>query len=76
MKREYHRWYSPSLARDMELLIFGHSGARLLVFPTSMGRFFEWEDRGMIGSLSDQIERGWLQLTCVDSIDEDSWYAR
>jgi esterase/lipase superfamily enzyme len=76
MKREYHRWYSPSLARDMELLMFGHSGARLLIFPTSMGRFFEWEDRGMIGSLSDQIERGWLQITCVDSIDEDSWYAR
>lgn len=55
--------------------MFGHSGPRLLIFPTSMGRFFEWEDRGMIGSLSDQIERGWLQITCVDSIDEDSWYA-
>ncbi|MGD8805869.1 MAG: esterase, partial [Chloroflexota bacterium] len=27
MKREYHRWYSPSLGRDMELLIFGHAGA-------------------------------------------------
>ena len=44
MNREYHRWYSPSLERDMELLVFGHSGARTLVFPTSMGRFFQWED--------------------------------
>ena len=51
MHREYQRWYSPSLGREMELLIFGHAGARVLVFPSSMGRFFEWEDQGMIGVL-------------------------
>ena len=45
MNREYHRWFSPSLGRDMELLIFGHAGARVLVFPSSLGSFFEWEDR-------------------------------
>jgi esterase/lipase superfamily enzyme len=60
----------------MELLVFGHAGARVVVFPTSMGRFFEWEDRGMIGALREPIERGWLQLFCVDSVDEESWYAR
>ena len=52
MNREYHRWYSPSLGHDMELLVFGHAGARVIVFPTSMGRFFQWEDFGMIGELS------------------------
>jgi esterase/lipase superfamily enzyme len=76
MNREFHRWYSPSLGRDMDLLLFGHGGARAVVFPTSMGRFFEWEDRGMIGALAEPIERGWLQLYCVDSVDEDSWYAK
>jgi esterase/lipase superfamily enzyme len=76
MNREFHRWYSHSLGREMELLIFGHAGARLLVFPTSLGRFFEWEDRGMIAALGDQLENGWLQMICVDSIDADSWYAR
>ena len=76
MRREYHRWRSPSLGRDMELLVFGHAGARLLIFPTSMGRFFEWEDRGMIGALAIGLERGWLQLWCVDSVDADSWYAK
>ena len=45
-------------------------------FPTSMGRFFEWEDRGMIGALGEHLERGWLQLYCVDSVDDDSWYAK
>lgn len=75
MNREYHRWYSPSLNRDMELLVFGHAGARCLVFPTSKGKYYEWEDRGMVNALADQIERGWLQLYCVDSVDEESWYA-
>jgi esterase/lipase superfamily enzyme len=76
MKREYHRWHSPSLGRDMELLIFGHAGARVLVFPTSQGRFYEWEDRGMTAALGEHLERGWIQLCCVDSVDAESWYAR
>jgi esterase/lipase superfamily enzyme len=76
MNREYHRWFSPSLQRDMEMLVFGHAGARVLVFPTSMGRFFQWEDSGMISTLSDQLEQGNVQLFCVDSVDEESWYAR
>ena len=60
----------------MELLIFGHSGARLLVFPTSKGRYYEWEDRGMMNTLGDQISNGFLQVYCVDSVDAESWYAR
>jgi len=76
MKRDFHRWFSPSLGKDMELLVFGHAGARLLVFPTSMGKFYEWEDRSMVGELGEQLEQGWLQMICVDSVDEESWYAR
>lgn len=60
----------------MELLIFGHAGARVLVFPTSLGKYYEWEDRGMMGVLGEHLERGWLQLFCVDSVDAESWYAK
>lgn len=76
MHREYHRWHSPSLGRDMDLLVFGHGGARVLVFPTSQGRFFEWEDRGMTDALGEHLRNGWVQLYCVDSVDAESWYAR
>jgi esterase/lipase superfamily enzyme len=76
MHREHHRWFSPSLGKDMDLLIFGHAGARVLVFPTSMGKFFEWQDRGMMGALGEHLERGWIQMYCVDSVDEESWYAK
>jgi esterase/lipase superfamily enzyme len=74
VNREYHKWYSNALRRDMELLIFGHSGIPLLVFPTSMGRFFDYESRGMIQAVADKYETGQLQAFCVDSVDAESWY--
>jgi esterase/lipase superfamily enzyme len=58
----------------MELLIHGHAGAPVLVFPTSKGRFYEYEDRGMVATLGDFIDNGWFQLYCVDSIDAESFY--
>lgn len=58
----------------MELRLYGHAGARMLVFPTSMGWNREWEDRGMVDALADQIEAGRLQLVCVASLDAESWY--
>ena len=76
MNREYHKWYSSRLGRDMELLVFGHAGLPVLVFPTSGGRFYEFEDRGMIGALAGRVDRGDLQFYCVDSVDMESWYNR
>lgn len=74
MHREYHKWHSPHLRRDMELLVFGHAGARVLVFPTRAGRFFDYEDWGVIAAVEEKIARGWLQLFCVDSVDAESFY--
>lgn len=74
MNREYHRWYSPRLERDMELLIFGHAGAKVLAFPTRAGRFYDYENMGLIGALSWKIEAGHLQVWCVDSVDAESFY--
>ena len=37
MRRDYHKWYSPELGREMELLVFGHDGLPVIVFPTSQG---------------------------------------
>jgi esterase/lipase superfamily enzyme len=58
----------------MELLVFGHSGAPVLVFPTSMGRYFQYEDMHMVAEVQHKIENGWLQLFCIDSVDSESWY--
>ena len=76
MHREYHRWFSRSLQRDMDLLVFGHGGPPVVVFPTSQGAFFEYEDRGMVSALSSKLDHGQLRLFCVSSVDSESWYNR
>lgn len=76
MRREYERWNSPALNREMEMLVFGHAGTPLLVFPTSMGRFYDYENRNMIGALRHRYQAGELQAFCVDSVDTESWYNR
>jgi esterase/lipase superfamily enzyme len=57
----------------MELLVFGSAGPRALAFPPAAGRFFDWEDHGLIDALSDVLERGAIQVYCVDSVDAESW---
>ena len=74
MHREYHNWWSKDLQRDMALLCFGHAGRKILVFPTSHGRFFEYEDNKMIAAVADKLDNGELQIYCVDSVDVESWY--
>ncbi|MEO5366480.1 MAG: alpha/beta hydrolase-fold protein [Magnetococcus sp. WYHC-3] len=74
MNREYHCWRSPRMGRDMELLVFGHAGAKVLVFPTRDGRFHEYEDLGLVHSLAHKINAGYMQLYCVDSVDNESFY--
>ena len=53
---------------------FGHAGRKILVFPTSQGRFFEYEDNKMIAAVADKLENGEIQIYCVDSVDDESWY--
>ncbi|MEJ7557452.1 MAG: alpha/beta hydrolase-fold protein [Pedobacter sp.] len=74
MNREYHKWFSERLGRDMELLIFGTGGRAVLFFPTRMARFYDYENWGIVHSLRDQINRGELQLFCIDSVDAESFY--
>ncbi len=74
MNREYHHWYTERLDREMELLVFGHAGAKVLVFPTRFGRFYEYENLRMVAQLAEKLEQGQLQLFCIDGIDSESLY--
>jgi esterase/lipase superfamily enzyme/lysophospholipase L1-like esterase len=75
IRREYHVWHSPNLGRDMEMLLFGHAGERMLVFPSRMERFYEWENRGMVQACRERLEAGTLQLVCLDSVETESFFA-
>jgi len=76
MNREYHKCRSSRLGREMELLVFGHAGLPVLVFPTSGGRFYEFEDRGMIAAFAAKLDAGRVQFFCADSVNDESWYNR
>lgn len=76
MHREHQAWESPSLGRPMELIWYGHWGRPVLAFPTSLGRAWQNEERGLIAGLADKIDGGQIQVCCVDSIDGESWYNR
>jgi esterase/lipase superfamily enzyme len=58
----------------MEILVFGHAGRPILIFPTRMARFYDYENWGIINALKDRIENGEIQLYCVDSVDAESFY--
>lgn len=74
MHREYHSWWSERLQRPMELLVFGHAGAKVLIFPTRDGRFYEYENIGIVDVLRPKIEQGYLQLYCLDNVYSESFY--
>lgn len=58
----------------MEMCIYGYAGLPLIVFPTSMGRFNQYADMGMIAATEWEYDQGLMQAFCVDSVDEESWY--
>jgi esterase/lipase superfamily enzyme len=74
MQEEYKKWYSHNLSGDLELLAFGHSGHPVIMFPTSMGRYYENKDFKMIDSIQWFIDEGKIKVYCVDSVDKQSWY--
>ncbi|MGH7582520.1 MAG: alpha/beta hydrolase-fold protein [Gemmatimonadales bacterium] len=74
-ERRHHAWESPALlGRTMDLLVLGHAGVRLLAFPTSQGSWHDWEDRQMPDAVGDLLAGGALQMFCVASADDRSWY--
>ena len=66
--------------RDLELgdarvLAYGHGGRPLLVFPSELGKRWDWEDNGMIGALTPLIDDGRVQVYCTDGADAWTWRA-
>ncbi|KQS82353.1 MULTISPECIES: esterase family protein [unclassified Rhizobium] len=76
MRVSYHNDHSGHLDRPMEYKVYGHAGRPLLVFPTSNGRFFQYEDSGMIAELQGFIEAGKIQVWTVDGIDGETFFSK
>lgn len=74
MKEQNIKWYSPILGQETEMLIFGEKGLPIILYPTSMGRFYQNKDFKLIEAVSWFINQGLVKIYCPDSIDTLSWY--
>ncbi|GIV60969.1 hypothetical protein GQ464_001065 [Rhodocaloribacter litoris] len=73
MQREIHRWWSPRLEKDMEIVAYGHYGFALLLFPTAAADFLEYERFHLIDAIAPHIERGRCKVYSINSINRESW---
>ena len=74
MTEEYFKWHSPNLNQDVEMLVFGHAGYPVILFPTSMGSYHENKDQGLIAAAQWYLDQGLIQIFCPSSADKDSFY--
>jgi len=73
MNITYHKYWSHHLQQEMEFKVYGRAGKPVLVFPAQGGRFYEFEDFGMIGAVNWFIAEEHFRFFTVDSIDNQSW---
>jgi esterase/lipase superfamily enzyme len=58
----------------MELLIFGHAGAKVLMFPTRDGYVWEYEKLDIVARLADKVGAGHLRLYCIEGLARETFY--
>jgi esterase/lipase superfamily enzyme len=76
LNEEYHKWHSPAIGRDFEMLVFGHAGYPVILFPTSKGSYYQNKDQGLIETARWFLDNGKIKIYCPDSLDAQSWYDR
>ncbi len=55
------------------MLVFGHDGYPVILFPTLNGSFHEIKDTGIITSVSNLLDSGKIKIYCPESIDSLTW---
>lgn len=76
MQREIHKWWSPNLNKEMEIVVYGHYGFALLMFPTAAADYLEYERFHLIDTIADFVNRGDVKAFSINSINNESWLNR
>lgn len=77
MNIQYHKHFSSRLNRDMEYKTYepetmAEDCRSLLAFPSQDGRFYDYENFGMVEILRPWIDAGKLRVICCDGIDRET----
>ena len=65
----HHRLYSPAIGAEGNVVVHGHYGRPVLVFPAEGGSAWDYESNGMVGAVGALVEAGRVKLYCVDAFD-------
>jgi esterase/lipase superfamily enzyme len=65
----HHRLYSPAIGAEGNVVVHGHYGRPVLVFPAEGGSAWDYESNGMVGAVGGVVEAGRAKLYCVDAFD-------
>ena len=58
----------------MNIVVHGHWGPPMILFPTSGGDERESEGQSMIGALAHHIDGGRVKVFCINTVNNESWY--
>jgi esterase/lipase superfamily enzyme len=68
--------WSPAIGAVGTVIVYGHWGLPVLVFPSENGRAGDFASNGMVDAVADLVDGGRVKLYCVDSNDGSSWSNR
>jgi esterase/lipase superfamily enzyme len=60
----------------MEIVVYGHYGYALLMFPTAAADYLEYERFNLIDTITDFINKGEVKAFSINSINNESWLNR
>jgi esterase/lipase superfamily enzyme len=63
------RLHAPAVGADGNVVIHGHYGRPVLVFPSEGGNAWDFENNGMLAAVGDVVEAGRAKVYCVDAFD-------
>ncbi len=73
MDRQWITQYSHHLNRDMHILVHGQGGVPFMAFPCQNSMCTNYEEFGMIDTISDYLDQGKIQFFTVDTVDRESF---
>ena len=74
MHREITRLVFPiALGREMGVVVHGHWGPPMILFPTTGGDEGEYERQSLIGAIAESIDAGRVKTFCVNINNGDSF---
>jgi len=75
MERVVDLW-SPAIGATGTVIVYGHWGRPVLVFPSENGKAGDFAANGMVDAVADLVQAGRVKLYCVGSYDRHSWSNR